>query len=322
MSYDSESSPEEVLALRRRIAELEQIVSRHQHVAEELRSSQEQRQHAEHRFQGLIEAAPDGIIITDHEGMILLVNQQIEVLFGYDRSELIDHSVDMLLPERLRGVHFQHRTRYVDEPHVRPMGFDLNLLGERKDGSEFPIEISLSPLQFEDGVQIICSVRDITARKHAEAERLQLQAEIIRVQELALRELSTPLIPITDRVVVMPLIGTIDSRRAGQIVETLLHGVVERRAETALIDITGVPVVDTQVANILVQAAQAVQLLGAQVVLSGIRPEIAQTLVRLGVNLGAMETRSDLQSAIAYAVAQPGSKLNDRLRPQRFAHSS
>lgn len=310
MSYDSDSSTEEVRALRHRIAELEEMVSMHQHIAAELRASQEQRNHAEQRFRGLIEAAPDGIIITDHEGVMLLVNQQIEALFGYDRGELIEHSVDMLLPKRMRANHFRYRTDYVDAPHTRPMGFGLDLLGERKDGSEFPIETSLSPLEFEDGVQVICSVRDITARKQAEEERSRLQEEIIRVQEMTLRELSTPLIPITDQVVVMPLIGAIDSGRAAQIVETLLQGVAKCRAETALIDITGVSVVDTQVANILVQAAQAVQLLGAHAVLTGIRPEIAQTLVGLGVNLGMLETRSDLQSGIAYAVAQSRGKLS------------
>lgn len=282
----------------------------HQHIAEELLSSQEQRKHAEQRFRGLIESAPDGIIITDGQGIMLLVNQQVEAMFGYDRSEVIDQSVDMLLPQRLRANHFRYRTNYVEEPHTRPMGFGLDLLGERKNGSEFPVEISLSPLEFEDGVQIICSIRDISARKHAEEERSHLQDQIIRMQEQTLRELSTPLIPITDQVVVMPLIGTIDSRRAGQIVETLLEGVAKCRAETALIDITGVSVVDTQVANILIQAAQAVQLLGARAVLTGIRPEIAQTLVSLGVSLGTLETRSDLQSGIAYAVAQSRGKSN------------
>ncbi|MBV9788281.1 MAG: PAS domain S-box protein, partial [Chloroflexi bacterium] len=142
MSYDSETSTEEVRSLRHRIAELEETVSMHQHIAAELRASQEQRNHAEQRFRGLIEAAPDGIIITDHEGVMLLVNQQIEALFGYDRGELIDHSVDMLLPKRMRVNHFRYRTNYVDAPHTRPMGFGLNLLGERKDGSEFPLEIS------------------------------------------------------------------------------------------------------------------------------------------------------------------------------------
>ena len=98
---------------------------------------------------------------------------------------------------------------------------------------------------------------DITAQKQAEAERARWQEEIIRTQAAALAELSTPLIPITDNVMVMPLIGTVDSRRAQQVIDSLLEGVASSRAQTAILDITGVPVVDTQVANALVRAAQS-----------------------------------------------------------------
>jgi rsbT co-antagonist protein RsbR len=119
-----------------------------------------------------------------------------------------------------------------------------------------------------------------------------------------LRELSTPLIPISDAVVVMPLIGAIDSRRAQQVMETLLQGLAQRQAETAILDITGVPVVDTQVANALIAAAQAVKLLGATVVLTGIRPEVAQTLVGLGIDLRGIITRASLQSGITYALGR------------------
>jgi rsbT co-antagonist protein RsbR len=143
--------------------------------------------------------------------------------------------------------------------------------------------------------------QDITSRKAADAEHQRLQEEIIRVQQVTLAELSTPLIPITDQIVVMPLIGALDTRRVQQVIETLLHGIEQSRAQVAILDITGVPVVDTQVANTLIQAAQAVNLLGARVILTGIRPEVAQTLVTLGVNLGSIVTRSSLQSGIAYA---------------------
>jgi anti-anti-sigma factor len=145
---------------------------------------------------------------------------------------------------------------------------------------------------------------DITAQKQAEAERARWQEEIIRTQAAALAELSTPLIPITDNVMVMPLIGTVDSRRAQQVIDSLLEGVAASRAQTAILDITGVPVVDTQVANALLQAAQAVKLLGAQVVLTGIRPEVAQTLVGLGVDLTGIVTRSTLQNGIVFALSR------------------
>jgi rsbT co-antagonist protein RsbR len=144
---------------------------------------------------------------------------------------------------------------------------------------------------------------DITERKRAEAlRRQQIEfEETIRAQNAVLAELSTPLIPISDQVMVMPLIGAVDSRRAQQVIETLLQGIASSGAQIAILDITGVPVVDTQVANALIHAAQAVKLLGAQVVLTGIRPEVAQTLVGLGADLGGIITRSSLQSGIAYA---------------------
>jgi anti-anti-sigma regulatory factor len=137
-----------------------------------------------------------------------------------------------------------------------------------------------------------------------QAAQLRLQAELINTQQAAIRELSTPLIPITDEVLVMPLIGTIDSRRAQDVLERLLAGIVEHRAQAVIVDITGVSVVDTQVANALIRAAQAIGLLGAQVVLTGIRPEVAQTLVGLGVDLRHIVTQSTLQAGIAYTSKQ------------------
>lgn len=126
--------------------------------------------------------------------------------------------------------------------------------------------------------------------------------EAQRVREALLLELSTPLIPIAAGVLVMPLVGTIDSTRAQLIMEQLLTGVSQHRANVVILDVTGVRMVDTQVANAFLQAAQAVRLLGARVMLTGIQPQIAQTLVHLGVNLSAIETRSTLQDAIHAAL--------------------
>jgi rsbT co-antagonist protein RsbR len=153
----------------------------------------------------------------------------------------------------------------------------------------------------------LCVVsQDIGERKRAEdaLRQLILQEETIRAQQATLAELSTPLIPLSTQVLVMPLIGSVDSRRAQQVIETLLEGISGSGARVAILDITGVPVVDTQVANALIRAAQAVKLLGAQVVLTGIRPEVAQTLVGLGTDLSGVVTRSSLQSGIAYATSQ------------------
>jgi anti-anti-sigma regulatory factor len=141
------------------------------------------------------------------------------------------------------------------------------------------------------------------ALRHAEEERLKLQDEMIRMQAVALEQLSTPLIPISDDILVMPLIGTIDSRRAQKIMETLLQGLVTHQARAAILDITGVPVVDIAVAQGLLRAAQAAQLLGAQVVLTGIRPEVAQTLVGIGADLRGIVTYSTLRHGISAALA-------------------
>jgi rsbT co-antagonist protein RsbR len=147
---------------------------------------------------------------------------------------------------------------------------------------------------------------DVTERKRSEQmyRETVAQAETIRAQQAVLAELSTPLIPISEQVMVMPLVGAVDSQRAQQVLTALLEGIASSRARVAILDITGVSVVDTQVANALIRAAQAVKLLGAQVVLTGIRPEVAQTLVGLGTDLQGIVTRGSLQSGIAYATAR------------------
>jgi PAS domain S-box-containing protein len=150
--------------------------------------------------------------------------------------------------------------------------------------------------------QILLLVRDITAAKEREQLEQQRQAEIIAQQTATLAELSTPLLTISDTTVVMPLVGAIDSQRIQQIMDNLLSGIADSHAQAVILDITGVPIVDTQVASALLRASQAVSLLGSQVILTGIRPEVAQTLVGLGTDLRGIITRGTLQDGIAYAL--------------------
>jgi anti-anti-sigma regulatory factor len=127
-----------------------------------------------------------------------------------------------------------------------------------------------------------------------------------------LRELSIPVIPVFEGIIVLPLIGNIDTQRATQVLEGLLNGIERYRARVVLIDVTGVPIVDTSVANHLLQAAQAARLLGAESVLVGVRPEVAQTMVQLGVAHTGLTTRADLQGGIEYAFAQLNLRLSRR----------
>ncbi|MTH55167.1 STAS domain-containing protein [Bacillus mangrovi] len=124
----------------------------------------------------------------------------------------------------------------------------------------------------------------------------------VSLQKIALQELSAPLIPVFENITVMPLVGTIDTERAKRIMENLLDGVVKHRSEVVLIDITGVPVVDTMVAHHIIQASEAVRLVGAKCLLVGIRPEIAQTIVNLGINLNQITTKNSLQKGIEAAL--------------------
>jgi anti-anti-sigma regulatory factor len=141
---------------------------------------------------------------------------------------------------------------------------------------------------------------EISERRLAEAA-LDEREELVRAQAATLSELSTILLPISDYAMVMPLIGVLNSERAQRVTESLLAGVNANRTRIVILDITGMPLVDAQAVNALISAARAVRLLGAEVIITGIRADVARTLVELGVDLSGIVTRNSLQSGIAYA---------------------
>jgi PAS domain S-box-containing protein len=238
--------------------------------------------------QAVVDNAVDGILTIDEEGIVRSFNPAAARIFACSAQAAISQPIAALIAAPY-------------DREYQNVGVGREVVGRRGDGAEFPLDLAVGEMRTGEERAFIAIVHDLTERKRAEAERVRLQEQIIGAQAAILAELSTPLIPISDEVLAMPLIGAIDTQRAQQVLGALLHGIEQNRARIAILDITGVPVVDTQVAQTLVIAAHGVRLLGAEIVLTGIRPEVAQTLVGLGVDLGGIVTHSTLQRGIAYA---------------------
>jgi rsbT co-antagonist protein RsbR len=255
--------------------------------------------------QRILERIPMLVYLYSLQEGNLYANQRLGDMLGYSEEE-VQAMGAAFLPTTIHPDDFatvlamQDRLRKAtDDEHV---SFTYRI--KRGDGTWCVLEDTMRVFQRNEKGEVTVysgATQDVTRRVETEKEREELLI-VYEQQQSALRELSTPLIPLSDEVLVLPLIGTIETLRAQQILETLLEGVSSRRVRTVIIDITGVLVVDTQVANVLLRAAQATRLLGAETILTGIRPEVAQTLVQLGADLSALVTRSTLQSGITYAL--------------------
>jgi PAS domain S-box-containing protein len=286
---------------------------------------------SEERYRAFSDATTEGMLLHK-DGVAIDVNRSFLNMYGYDDpSELIGKNViELTIPaEKDREKVLQKIKSGDTEPY--------EVMSRRADdGTTFPIEINARQIRFKGEIVRVALIRDITHRKQAEeamqrayaqveqqveertaelqreiAEReraqeesARLQQEIIETQKQALRELSTPIIPVMERIIVMPLIGGIDTMRARDITRALLAGIREHQARAVILDITGVPIVDSNVAAYLNRTVQAARLKGAHTIITGISEAVAETIVDLGIDWSELETLRDLQTGLRAAMTR------------------
>lgn len=251
----------------------------------------------EERFRIISGVSSDGVVLTDR-GVIIYVNAAMCNLLGYKQEEMLAMSpLSITAPEYVE-ITKRNIMANSEEPYETVLC--------HKDGTRFPVAIVGKRVPLGGREVRGTTIRDLTAQRRAEETLRQnvQQQEQLRAQTSRLAELSTPVIPIGDDILVLPLIGSIDSARAQLIMEAMLEGVARTRAHTAIIDVTGVTGIDAHVADALLNVARAVRLLGAEVIVTGIRPEVARTLVVLGADLSSLASKGTLESGIAHAMTR------------------
>ncbi len=271
----------------------------------------ELRQLNEETYRLLVDSVKDyAIIMVDPQGKVRSWNEGAHRIKGYTADEIIGKHLSVFYtPEDARsGKTEKELAIAAKEGRFEDEGWRV-----RKDGSRFWANVVITALYSEDGnLRGFTKVtRDMTERKQAEealAQKAASEALSRRAQEIL--DISTPVVQVWEGIILAPIIGTLDSQRTQQLTEKILNGIVDTRSTVALIDITGVPAVDTQTARHLIESITAVRLLGADVILTGIRPAIAQTLVHLGIDLSGVTTRSSLSTGLQAAMERLGLYVN------------
>lgn len=311
----------EIAYLRQRVQELEQerAVSPQRTTAVQpgLQVADFDGWHRAALLQAVLDVFPDPIFVKDLQHRWIACNKGFCQLIGHPYEMIIGRSDPDLWPPEQAHV-FWDADDKVFAGHQPIFNEEL---ATGTDGVERTIWTRKFPMHDKHGkviglCGIITDISDIKQRQQRierletelagrfQTERMTMQQELIDAQQEALRELSTPLIPLTNEIILLPLIGTIDSQRAQQVMEALLEGVAAYQAEVAILDITGVKVVDIQIAEIFIRVARAVKLLGAEIMITGIQPLMAQTLVQFGADLSGIVTYATLQAGIAAVLKQ------------------
>jgi PAS domain S-box-containing protein len=257
----------------------------------------------EQDYRLLVDSVKDyAIIMLDPEGRVATWNEGAQRIKGYRPEEIIGQHFSIFYPkEDVESGKTEKELKAVTSEGR----FEDESWRVRKDGSRFWANVVVTALRDKDGVLRGFGkvTRDLTERKQAEealAQKAAAEAVARRAQEIL--DIATPVVQVWEGVILAPLIGPLDSQRTQQLMEKLLQGIVDTRSSVALVDITGVPTIDTQTARHLVEAIAAVRLLGADVILTGLRPTIAQTLVHLGIDLAGVNTRSSLAAGLRSAM--------------------
>jgi len=258
---------------------------------------------AEHEIESALREAidhlPSIMYVKGVDNRYMIVNRYAASVMSAEPEDIVGRPDTELFPAEVirewRGR--EDRAKRTGAPINYEDEFDVGNETRSFLGTLVPLFDSAGKLYAYAGIST-----DVTDLKRSEKERARLQQELLLSHKAALRELATPIIPITDEVVVMPLIGPIDSNRAKDVQRKLIEGIVEYQATFAILDLTGVTIVDSMVAGSLIKAAQSARLLGATVLLTGIKPQVAQVMVQLGIDLQDVVTLGSLKSGIAYAM--------------------
>ncbi|KYF50535.1 hypothetical protein BE08_14820 [Sorangium cellulosum] len=292
----------EIARLRGRVAALESaprtVAGAEEHVV-----SPSVGQHGYDYLVALVNHAPNIFFIKDLEHRYVAISRLAAQTQQVTPEQILGRSERDIFPAPIAEKMIAEEVEVISSG--KPVEYEQEL--PHPDGTRYFYTIKF-PIYDTKGAPLGVGafVTDLTDLRRSEIERLSMKEQVIRAQQAAIRELSTPLVPLAPGVLAMPLVGTIDSMRAREILETLLEGISQQSAHTAILDITGVRFVDTQVADALVSAARAARLLGARVVLTGITPAVARTFVELESSLDGIITLGTLASGISYALRAGG----------------
>jgi PAS domain S-box-containing protein len=267
---------------------------------------------SEAQFKSFMDLAPSPLQVYDLDGFIIYANEAWAKMWNVPLDQILGRFNILTDPQVAELGHLEmFKKVYAGESVNLPViTFDPAASGNpgRKrwlTGKVFPIKNRAGQV-----TKIVNTNDDVTDIKEAELERVRLQQDIIEAQQATLKELATPIIPVMDRIIVMPLIGSIDSIRARDITRALLKGIRDYHAQIAILDVTGVSMVDSGIVSHLNKTIQAAQLKGAQVIITGISDVVAESIVDLGIDWGRVKTVNDLQTGLILGLNSLGLKLS------------